>query len=112
MDHYQYGGPFYINIKDVADTSTRWIEDSLMVDMAADTNAALFTFDNRFFGTNIPTELVQFQNISEQYIKWFSQYLQKFIAKQFAISGIRTNAGGHKHVHYAFAQCDANEKRK
>lgn len=29
-----------------------------MVDIAANTSAALFTFDSRYFGTNIPTEYI------------------------------------------------------
>lgn len=56
MDYYKYLGPIYIYLKDGGDTSTQWIEEGLMVDIARETNGALFTFDMRYFGTNIPTE--------------------------------------------------------
>lgn len=64
LDHYEHGGPFYINIKDVNDVSTRWIEDSLMVDIAVTSKAALFTFDQRYYGTNIPTEYTYIRKIN------------------------------------------------
>lgn len=56
MDHYLPGGPLYIYIKDTRDYTTRWIESGLMVDIAAETHAALFTFNHRYFGDNRPTQ--------------------------------------------------------
>lgn len=56
MDYYFPGGPFYVYIKDGGDFTTQWIEEGLMVDIARNTSAALFTFDQRYFGTNRPTE--------------------------------------------------------
>lgn len=53
LEHYVPGGPFYIYIKESSDS--QWIENGLMVDIAANTSAALFTFDLRYFGDNIPT---------------------------------------------------------
>lgn len=55
-DHYLPGGPLYIYIKDARDDSTRWIESGLMVDIAAETRAALFTFNHRYLGDNRPTQ--------------------------------------------------------
>lgn len=42
-------------MKDVIDHSTRWIEEGLVVDVAAETGAALFTFERRYYGPNRPT---------------------------------------------------------
>lgn len=46
-------GPIYIYIKHVTDNSTRWIEQGLMVDIARNNLAALYTFDQRYFGNNL-----------------------------------------------------------
>jgi serine protease 16 len=55
-DHYDpENGPLYIYLKDYRDTSTRWIQSGLMVDIARETRAALLTFDYRYFGANQPT---------------------------------------------------------
>lgn len=42
-------------MKDGTDHSTRWIEQGLVVDVAIETGAALFTFDRRYYGNNRPT---------------------------------------------------------
>lgn len=57
-DHYRPGGPLYIYITNVRDYSTtRWIESgSLMVDIAEETHAAVYTFDLRYYGNNRPTQ--------------------------------------------------------
>lgn len=54
VQHYQPGGPIYIYIKDVYDRSTQWIEGGLMVDIARNTSGALYTYDARYLGENIP----------------------------------------------------------
>lgn len=66
FEHYEAGGPFYVYIKDVFDRSTRWIESGLMVDIAKNTSGALFTYDPRFFGENIPVEYAQNDQHSER----------------------------------------------
>lgn len=63
MDHYQPGGPFYVYIKDVADLSTQWIEHGLMVDVAKNTSAALFTYNSRYFGQNVPTASANLESL-------------------------------------------------
>ncbi|XP_037033331.1 putative serine protease K12H4.7 [Bradysia coprophila] len=62
-DYYQPMGPLYIYIKDARDYTTTWIESGLMVDIAAETNAALFTFDHRYLGDNRPTQNASFENL-------------------------------------------------
>ncbi|KAJ6646563.1 putative serine protease K12H4.7 [Pseudolycoriella hygida] len=52
--HFQNYGPIYIYLKDAYDYSTVFIEEGLMVDIAEQTGAALFTFDHRYFGRNRP----------------------------------------------------------
>jgi serine protease 16 len=56
-------GPIYIYLKDYRDYSTRWIESGLMVDIARETQAALMTFDYRYFGVNRPTETASFEDL-------------------------------------------------
>lgn len=56
LQHYTAGNPFYIYIKDAGEYSNRRIEEGLMVDIAARTGAALFTFDQRYFGLNRVTK--------------------------------------------------------
>lgn len=63
MDFYYYGGPVYIYLKDGGDSSTRWIEEGLMVDIASQNYGALFTFDMRYLGVNHPTEDASFDNL-------------------------------------------------
>lgn len=55
-DHFQTGGPIYIYIKDARDHTTQWIETGLMVNIAAETHGALFTFDQRYLVDNRPTQ--------------------------------------------------------
>lgn len=52
LDNYTPGNPIYIYIKDAGEYSNRRIEQGLMVDIASRTGAALFTFDQRYFGLN------------------------------------------------------------
>lgn len=69
LEHYRplEQGPFYININDATDLSTQWIEHGLMERVAAQTGAALFTFNTRYFGTNIPTEFLTLDDL--QYLE-------------------------------------------
>lgn len=53
--YFQYGGPVYIYIKDARNNSFQWVLEGLMVDIAEETNATLYTFSPRFFGVNRPT---------------------------------------------------------
>jgi len=63
LEHYEAGGPFYIYIKDVFDTTTQWIEEGLMVDVARQTGGALFTFDQRYLGANNVTETLSYEDL-------------------------------------------------
>lgn len=56
MNNYQENGAIYIYIKHLSDNSTRWIQQGLMVDIARNNLAALFTFDQRYFGNNLMFE--------------------------------------------------------
>ncbi|KAJ6646562.1 putative serine protease K12H4.7 [Pseudolycoriella hygida] len=63
-NHYNpEGGPIYIHLKDFRDYSTRWIERGLMVDIAAETGAAVLTLDYRYFGINRPTPTASFEDL-------------------------------------------------
>ncbi|KAJ6646561.1 Dipeptidyl peptidase 2 [Pseudolycoriella hygida] len=80
-------GPLYIYIKDFRDNSTRFIEDSLLVDIAKDTRAALMTFDMRFFGVNRPTSDTSLENLElltvEQTladIATFVRFIREYVA--------------------------------
>lgn len=52
LAHYSDGNTFYVYIKDAGELSNRRIQEGLMVDIAARTGAALFTFNQRYFGEN------------------------------------------------------------
>lgn len=52
LAHHTPDGAFYVYIKDAGETNSARIERGLMVDTAAITGAALFTFDQRYFGQN------------------------------------------------------------
>lgn len=45
-----------IYVKDIGDYTTRWISEGLMLEIATEVGGALFTFDHRYFGTNIIVE--------------------------------------------------------
>lgn len=55
-EFYQEGGPLYVYLKDLGDFSTKWLTEGLMHDIAQETNGALYTFDYRYFGQNLPVE--------------------------------------------------------
>lgn len=63
-------------MKDGGDYSTRWIEEGLMVDIARETGAALFTFERRYFGNNVVTALVP-----TYYILFTSSLLTRIITE-------------------------------
>lgn len=58
MEEYIEGGPLYIYVKDIGeDHSTQWIGQGLIAqNIVQTTRGALFTFDHRYFGNNIPVE--------------------------------------------------------
>lgn len=61
MNEYHIaGGPFYIYIKDIEEAySSKWIESGLMAeDIVRVSRGTLFTFDYRYFGSNLPVEYV------------------------------------------------------
>lgn len=81
MQHYQPGGPFYIYLKDVFDRSTQWIENGLMVDIARQTHGALFTYDPRYYGTNIPTGSADLDALQFLTIEQTLEDLAAFVTK-------------------------------
>lgn len=56
LDHYQEDGPIFIFVNAADPTTTEWIEEGLVVDVAREVGAALVTADHRYVRTNIPTE--------------------------------------------------------
>lgn len=56
LEHHRANGPLFIYVKDIGDYTTRWLSEGLMLDIARDVGGALFTFDHRYFGANIPVE--------------------------------------------------------
>lgn len=58
LEYYRPGGPIFIYINDLGQFTTEFLEIGLMHDIAIDAGAALITADQRFFRSNLPTELV------------------------------------------------------
>ncbi len=56
LDHYEEGGPIFIFVNSADDTTTEWIEEGLVVDVAREVGGALVTADHRYVRLNIPTE--------------------------------------------------------
>lgn len=56
LDHYDEGGPIFIFVNGLDETTTEWIEAGLVVDVARQVGAALVTADHRYNRLNIPTE--------------------------------------------------------
>lgn len=63
LDHYRENGPIFIFVNAADPTSTEWIEDGLVVDVARQVGAALVTADHRYVRTNIPTETAEFEDL-------------------------------------------------
>jgi len=65
LDHYVEGGPIFVFINAFDEnTGTRWIEEGLIVDVAAEVGGALATADHRYNGLNIPTETAEFEDLA------------------------------------------------
>jgi len=63
LDHYVEGGPIFIFINAADETTTEWIEEGLVVDVARQVGGVLVTTDHRYVRLNIPTENASFENL-------------------------------------------------
>jgi len=64
LDHYREHGPIFIFINSADETTTEWIEEGLIVDVARQVGGALVTADHRYVRLNIPTEDASFENLA------------------------------------------------
>lgn len=55
LEYYSNGGPLFFYINDASSSQTEWLENGLMVDIARNVGAALFTADHRYFRYNLLT---------------------------------------------------------
>jgi len=63
LDLYREGGPIFIFVNGADETTTQWIEEGLVVDVARQVGAALVTTDHRYVRLNIPTETASFEDL-------------------------------------------------
>jgi serine protease 16 len=64
LDNYEEGGPIFIFVNGPDRTTTEWIEQGLVVDVARHVGAALVTADHRYVRLNIPTPGATFDELA------------------------------------------------